>query len=101
MALNPIRLSKDWPTLIREAEARGLRSHEVGKLQKFVEEIVKASERVRAAVWTELIAELAAREEQRGERRRILPAVAIPGNGEQKKSGKPDESSVDNSGEGG
>jgi len=73
VGLNPIRLSKDWPVLLNEAERRGLKSHELGRLQRFVEEMVAAPEWKLAQILTELVEALGARERARGEERKIYP----------------------------
>jgi hypothetical protein len=86
--------------LVAQAERRGIKSHELGRLQKYVEEIVDAPEWKQAQILTELITELGTRERARGEERRIYPvSEMLPGKCEKPKE-ETGEPPLDNSGEG-
>lgn len=79
MTMNPIRLSRDFKPLVEGALRRGLKSHEVGKLTEYVEDVVDAGPRVKIDALGALIEELRDLEKQTGTGRVII-APGSPGN---------------------
>lgn len=78
--MNPVRMSKEWPGFVQCAIARGLKSHEVGKLTNYVEEKVDAGPRVKIDSLGALIEDLRKYETETGTGRSVFP-VGSGGNG--------------------
>jgi len=73
--MNPIRLSQDWPIIVRLAERYALRSSRPAEVQKFVDDLVDGTDQKKATVFTELLSYLSEQELLLGTKKKIFTVI--------------------------
>lgn len=80
--MNPVRLSKDWPEILRRAERRKLRSWKPHDVQRFVDDEVEGTEQTKASVFTALLETLGKAERATGNTRGVFSFPNTVGGGD-------------------